>query len=123
MKLLKLALLLVFAAAAYGLRGYANARRNATAADSPAQTAPQAPANSEMTTMLETLAGVNGKLLDLAMRVRSGFASSVEGDRFPQVTSRNLRHDARRMARRGRLRTAHSVDDRRHRRVQIQIPF
>lgn len=36
MKLLKRALLLMITAAVYGLRSYANARRNATAADSPA---------------------------------------------------------------------------------------
>lgn len=64
MKLLKLAHLLMFATAAYGVRSFANARRNATAAANPAlsaQTPPQAPANSEMTTMLDILAGLNGK--------------------------------------------------------------
>ncbi len=65
--------------------------------------------------------------LDLAMRMRSVFASSAESDRvtgrFRQVGPRTLRHDACRMTRRRRLRTAHPVDDQRHRRVQIQIPF
>ena len=64
MKLLRLALPLMFTAAAYGLRSYANARRNSMAADNPAQplqTPPQALANAEMTAVLDTLAGLSGK--------------------------------------------------------------